>query len=149
MVWANNEHSVSAVEILKIIVSCLATCIGLVVIVIGLKYAMDVFQLVFTMLHSPSALADPVEQLAASFGGNAFDIQLSDRTVPLAKMIALVIYCFGVLTCAFLTMALMQTGAKIVALTAGEKNALKQLLHSAFGRRMQPKKENKYKGDKN
>lgn len=148
MVWGNNENSVSVVEILKIIVSSVATCIGLVVIVIGLKYAMDVFQLIFTMLHSPSALADPVQQLAASFGGSAFDIQLSDRTVPLAKIIALVIYCFGVLTCAFLTMALMQTGAKIVSLTAGERSAVKQLLQSAFGRRMQPKEENKFKSEK-
>lgn len=149
MDWGNDENSVSVVEVLKIIVSCLATCIGLIVIVVGLKYAMDVFQLVFTMLHSPSVLADPVQQLAASFGGNAFDIQLSDRTVPLAKIIALVIYCFGVLTCAFLTMALMQTGAKIVSLTAGDRSAVKQLLQNAFGRRMQPKEEGEFKSEKN
>ncbi|MGD9947361.1 MAG: hypothetical protein AB7U29_02650 [Desulfobulbus sp.] len=137
----NRESSVSVVEILKLIISCLATCIGLIVIVIGLKYAMDVFQLVFTLLHSPFSLAEPIQQLAASFGGNAFDINLSDRTVPLAKIIALVVYCFGVFTCAFLTMALMQTGAKIVSLTTGDRSAVKQLLQSAFGRRLQPKEE--------
>jgi hypothetical protein len=104
-----------------------------------LKYAIDIFQLIFTMLRSPTALADPVHQLAATFGGNAFDIKLPDRTVPLAKIIALIIYCCGVLLSAFLTMALMQTGAKIVSLTAGDRSAVKQLLQSAFGNRARPK----------
>jgi hypothetical protein len=45
-------------------------------------------------------------------------------------------------------MALMQTGAKIVSLTAGERSAVKQLLQSAFGRRMQPKEDNKFKSEK-
>jgi hypothetical protein len=36
-------------------------------------------------------------------------------------------------------MALMQTGAKIVSLAASDRTAVKQLLHSAFGRRMKPR----------
>lgn len=141
MYLGDQDNSLSVVEIFKLIISGLATCAGLVVVIIGLKYSLDIFNLIFTILHSPSYLADPVQQLAASFGGDAFDIVLSDRTVPLAKFIALVIYCFGVLTCAFLTMAMMQTGAKMVSLTAGDKGAIKQLLQNAFGRGMQPKEE--------
>jgi len=137
----DNDKSLSIVEVLKLIISGLATCAGLVVVIIGLKYSLDVFDLIFTMLHSPSYLTDPVQQLAASFGGDAFDIVLSDRTIPLAKFIALVVYCLGVLTCAFLTMAMMQTGAKMVSLTAGDKGAIKQLLQHAFGRRLQPREE--------
>jgi hypothetical protein len=135
----NQTNTLPTVETLKIVVSLLATCIGLAVIVIGLNYAMDIFQLIFTLLKSPAVLTDPIGQLAASFGGTAFDLKLSDRTIPVAKMIALVIYCFGLLIGAFLTMALMQTGAKIVALTAGDRSAVKQLLQSAFGSKMQPK----------
>ncbi|MGE4559417.1 MAG: hypothetical protein AB7E77_04420 [Desulfobulbus sp.] len=131
----------STVENLKGIISVVATCIGLVVIIIGITYAMDVFQLMLAMLHSPSTLAGPIQELATTFGGNAYDLALSDRTVPVAKIVALVIYCFGVFTCAFLTMALMQTGAKIVSFTIGESNAVKQLLKKAFGRRMQPEAE--------
>ncbi|WP_245590257.1 hypothetical protein [Desulfobulbus elongatus] len=126
-------------DTLKRVVHLMATCLGLAVIVIGLVYAIDVFRLILTMLNSPSALADPVRELAASFGGSAFDVKLPDRTVPLANLIALVVYCCGVLAGAFLTMALMQTGAKIVSLTAGDRTAIKQMLQSAFGSRMQPK----------
>ena len=142
MLSDNGEKDTPLVDTVKKIIGCIATCIGLVVLLIGLKYAVDVFQLILTMLKSPSILTDPVQQLATTFGGNAFDLKLPDRTVPLAKIIALIIYCCGVLLSAFLTMALMQTGAKIVSLTAGDRNAVKQLLQSAFGNRARPKTSN-------
>ena len=139
MPFAEDEDAISIMEILKRIVQIAATCLGLAVIVIGLYYAMDVFHLILNMLKSPSTLSEPVRELADSFGGRAFDIRLPDRTIPLASLIALVVYCLGVLICAFLTMALMQTGAKIVSLTAGDRTAVKQILQNAFGSRMQPK----------
>ena len=77
--------------------------------------------------------------MASSFGGSAFDLKLSDRTVPLANIMALMLYCCGALLSAFLTLALMHTGAKIVSLTAGDRSAVKQLLQSAFGSSLQPK----------
>ncbi len=40
----------SVVEIIRNIISLLATCVGLVVIIIGLKYAMDIFQLIQSAL---------------------------------------------------------------------------------------------------
>ena len=128
-----------AVETIKKIVSLLATFIGLAVIIVGLKYAIDIFQLIFAILKSPASLTGPIQQMAASIGGSAFDLKLTDRTVPLANIMALIVYCGGALLSAFLTLALMHTGAKIVSLTAGDRSAVKQLLQSAFGNSMQPK----------
>ena len=127
------------VETIKKIISLIATCIGLAVIIIGLKYAMDIFELIFNILQSPGSLTVPIQQMASSFGGSAFDLKLSDRTVPLANIMALMLYCCGALLSAFLTLALMHTGAKIVSLTAGDRSAVKQLLQSAFGSSLQPK----------
>jgi hypothetical protein len=133
------DDPVPAVETIKKIISLLATFIGLAVIIVGLKYAIDIFQLIFTILKSPASLTGPIQQMASSIGGNAFDLKLTDRTVPLANIIALMVYCGGALLSAFLTLALMHTGAKIVSLTAGDRSAVKQLLQSAFGSSMQPK----------
>ena len=127
------------VETIKKIISLIATCIGLAVIIIGLKYAMDIFELIFNILQTPGSLTVPIQQMASSFGGSAFDLKLSDRTVPLANIMALMLYCCGALLSAFLTLALMHTGAKIVSLTAGDRSAVKQLLQSAFGSSLQPK----------
>jgi len=139
MLPEEREGAAPVVETIKIIISLIATCIGLAIILIGLKYTIDIFQLIFTILRSPASLTDPVQQLASSFGGSAFDLKLTDRIVPLANIMALIVYCFGIVLSTFLTMALMQTGAKIVSLTAGDRSAVKQLLRSAFGRNLKPK----------
>lgn len=138
MSFASDEHQISVVDTLKKIINLATTCIGLIVVIVGLKYAIDVFQLIFSMLKAPDLLTGPIRQLAASFGGTAFDLKLPDRTIPLSNILALIIYCCGIAVGAFLTMALMQTGAKIVALTTGDQGAVRQLLQSAFGRRMRP-----------
>lgn len=133
------EEPMPAVEIIKKIISLVATCLGLAIIVIGLKYAMDIFQLIFTILKSPVLLTVPIQEMAQSIGGSAFDLKLENRAVPLANIMALTVYCGAALLSAWLTMALMHTGAKIVSLTAGDKSAVKQLLQSAFGSSPQSK----------
>ena len=128
------------VETIKTIISLLATILGLVVIIIGLKYAMDIFQLVFTILKSHAYLTGVIHQMAESIGGSAFDLKLEGRAaVPLANIMALMVYCCGSLLLAWLTLVMMHTGAKIVSLTAGDRRAVKELLQSAFGRRLKPK----------
>lgn len=138
---SQNEGTAPILESIKIFISLAATCLGLAVIVIGLKYATDIFQLIFTILKTPSYLTGPIQQMAESIGGSAFDLRLEGRSVPLANIMALMVYCCGALLSAWLTLALMHTGAKIVALTAGDKNAIRKILQNAFGNNLQPKSE--------
>jgi hypothetical protein len=135
------ETSAPAVETIKDIISLVATCIGLAVIIIGLKYAMDIFQLIFTILKSPTYLTEPIQQMAKIIGGSTFDGKLEGGTVFLANIMALTVYCCGALLCAWLTLALMHTGAKIISLTVGDRSAVKKLLQSAFGNSLQPKEK--------
>ena len=134
-----NKEIFPVVETIKNIISLVATCIGLAVIIIGLRYAMDIFQLVFTILKSPAYLTGAIQQMAESIGGSAFDLRLDGRAVPLANIMALTVYCCGAFLIAWLTLALMHTGAKIVSLTAGDRSAVKQILKSAFGSSLQPR----------
>jgi hypothetical protein len=139
MLGASDEGATPVVEVVRAIVSLVATCLGLAVIIIGLFYAMEVFRLIFSTLQTPVVLTEPIRQLAESFGGDAFNLALKDRSIPLAKLLALIVYCGGGLLAAWLTLAIMHTGANIVSLTAGDRSAVKKLLQSAFGSRMQPK----------
>lgn len=134
-----NETLAPVVETIKNIISLVATCIGLAVIIIGLKYAMDIFQLIFTILKSPTYLTDPIQQIAGIIGGSASDRRLEGGTVFLTNIMALTVYCCGALLCAWLTLALMHTGAKIVSLNVGDRSAVKKLLQSTFGNNLQPK----------
>jgi hypothetical protein len=139
MMSSYEEDSTPIVEIIKSVISLIATCVGLAIIIIGLKYTMEIFQLIFSILQSPSNLTEPIRQLAESIGGNVFDITLEDRAIPMANLIALTVYCGGGLVSGWLTLAIMQTGAKIVSLTAGDRSAVTRILKTAFGKRMEPK----------
>jgi len=137
------EAPVPVVETIKNFISLLATCIGLAIIVIGLKYTMDIFLLIFTILKTPTLLQEPIRQIAEIIGGVAFDSKLEGGTMFLANITALTIYCCGALVCAWLTLALMQTGAKIVSLNLGDQHAVKRILQSAFGKNPQPEATSK------
>ena len=132
------KEPAAIVETLKSIISLVATCIGLGVIIIGLKYTVDVFQLVLTILKSPAYLTGVIREMAESIGGSAFDLRLDGRAIPLANIMALTVYCLGAFLIAWLTLALMHTGAKIVSLTTGDRSAVKHLLQSAFGGSLKP-----------
>jgi len=133
------EPTMPLVEIIKNITSLVATCVGLVAIIIGLKYAIDIFHIIFTILKSPTYLTGPIQQMAEVIGGSAFELNWEGRAVFLANIMALGIYCCGVLLCAWLTLALMHTGAKIVSLTAGDRSAVKKLIQSMSRSRREQK----------
>lgn len=133
------ENSTPFVEILKSFVSLIATLVGLVIIGIGLKYAIQVFDIIFAIIQSPATMTEPIKEMGLSLGGEVFDIKLADRSIPLANLMGLAVYCGGILLCAWLTLALMQAGAKIVSMTAGDRGAVKKILQTAFGKKMQPK----------
>ena len=100
---------------------------------------MDIFHLIFNILQSPTYLTEPIEQLARIVGGSLFGDKMEGGTIFLANTVALAVYCGGALVCAWLTLSLMYTGARIVSLTVGDRSAVKKLLQSAFGDRLQPK----------
>jgi hypothetical protein len=133
------ETATPAVETIKTIISLIATCIGLAIIVIGLIYAMDIFQQIFSILKSPTYMKEPVQQIADVIGENAFGGRVEGGTIFLTNIIAMIVYCCGILVGAWLTLTMMHTGAKIVSLNLGDHSAVKKLLQSAFGKKMQPK----------
>jgi hypothetical protein len=138
-----NETYAAVVETIKNIIGLVATCIGLAIIIIGLNYAMDIFQFIFTILKSPKYLTDPIHQVAEIIIGSTSGLKLEGGSGFLANTIALTVYCGGALLCAWLTLALMHTGAKIVSLTIGDRTAVKKILQNAFGKSLQPKSTTK------
>ncbi len=130
---SRRQNPLPAVETVKSVISLVATCLGLAIIIIGLRYTMEIFQLVFTILKSPAYLTGVIQEMADSIGGSAFDLRLDGRAVPLANIMALTVYCCGAFLIAWLTLAMMHTGAKIVSLTTDDRSAVKHLLRSAFG----------------
>jgi H+/Cl- antiporter ClcA len=123
----------SIIEGMKSLAGLLATLVGLGIMLVGLKYCVDILALIFGILKEPATMEAFVGRLAETIGGQNLDMTIDHKNIPVARIFALVFYCVGGLILAALSMALMRTGGAIVARTAGDREAIKQILQYAFG----------------
>jgi len=129
----------SSMETIKSIAAVIATVIGLIVMVIGLKYTVDIFYFIYDALRTPELLNGMIQDMANSIGGDAFTLNVGKKVFPMANIMALMVYCGGSVALAWVAMGLIRTGARIVSWTSGDREAVKQILHYAFGNAMRPK----------
>ena len=115
-----------------------ATLLGIVAIVVGLVYAVKIFDLVYTNLRTPGDFRGVIEQWASAVGGEELDVAFEGGRVPLASIVAVLIVGGGVVVLAWVAMGIMLTGAKIVSWTASERDAVKKILTHAFGPTRKP-----------
>lgn len=139
----SEEKNTSTMGTLRAGASLIATCAGLFIILVGLKYAVELVGLIFDILKNPLELQEVLKQLAVSIGGHAFDLPIGERNIPLANIMALMVYCCGALILTWLTIALIRTGARIVSWTSGDQEAVRQILQYAFGDTLRPKEKPK------
>ncbi|MEE4355383.1 MAG: hypothetical protein V2I97_02890 [Desulfococcaceae bacterium] len=137
------EEPASGMETFKKITVMAATCIGLLIILIGLKYTVDIFNLIYDALKEPEQLHEILVRLGENIGGDALDVTVGKKTIPISMIMALMVFCGGAVVLAWLAMALMQTGGKIVSWTAGDREAVKKILQYAFGDAMKVRKNGK------
>ncbi len=130
----------SGIETLKSAAAFAATCIGLVIMLFGLKYSIDIFNLIYDALRDPEKIHEILIRLGENIGGEALDVTIGKKIIPISMIISLMVFCGGSVILAWLAMALMQTGGKIVSWTSGDREAVKKILEYTFGEAMRPKK---------
>ncbi|MEZ4528804.1 MAG: hypothetical protein R2941_23075 [Desulfobacterales bacterium] len=130
----------SGMETLKSAAAFAATCIGLIIMLFGLKYSIDIFNLIYDALRDPEKIHEILIRLGENIGGDALDVTIGKKIIPISMIISLMVFCGGSVILAWLAMALMQTGGKIVSWTSGDREAVKKILQYAFGEAMKPKK---------
>ncbi|MGE0085193.1 MAG: hypothetical protein AB7S75_12320 [Desulfococcaceae bacterium] len=128
------------IETLKSAAAFAATCIGLIIMLFGLKYSIDIFNLIYDALREPEKIHEILIRLGENIGGEALDVTVGKKIIPISMIISLMVFCGGSVILAWLAMALMQTGGKIVSWTSGDREAVKKILQYTFGEAMRPKK---------
>ena len=128
----------SMIEQFTRVLRVLAVVIGIVAIVIGLVFAVKIFTLVHGGLQNPQKFQGVLQRWAPAVGGDELTIETETARVPLANVVAVVVLGGGTLLLGYLALGIMRTGAKIVAWTATDREAVKKLLTYAFGPRGKP-----------
>ena len=115
-----------------------ATILGLVIIVIGLIYALKVFDLVYGSLRSPEGFGEVFARWVAAIGGEEPNIEVEGEVIPLGPAFAIVIMGGGAFILCWVAMGFITTGAKVISWTVDERKAIQRLLKYAFGARAAP-----------
>ena len=123
----------SGIGVMGRLLRVFATLLGIVAIVVGLVYAVKIFDLVYSNLSAPADFQGVLTQWASAVGGEELDFVHEGGRVPLANIVAILVVGGGTLVLAWVAMGIMLTGAKIVSWTAGDRDAVKKILTHAFG----------------
>jgi len=115
-----------------------ASILGLILIIIGLLYALRIFGGVYDAIRDPAGISGLITRWAEEFGGDELTVELREKQLPLARALGIAVLGVGAIILAWLALGVMLAGAKIISWTTGDREAVKSVLRSAFGSRMRP-----------
>ena len=105
---------------------------------IGLIYATNIFMLILGALKNPTAAQSVMTQWMTVLGGDQLGFTIQGVGFPGATLLAIVILGALTVILPWLAIALLTTGAKILAWTLGDKEAIKKILTHTFGPGLNP-----------
>ena len=117
----------------------LAAAMGIVVVVIGVLFAMKMFYAIFAALQAPKDVQPLLEQWISVLGKDELDLTIGKDTLPLARILATVVLGGGAVVLTWIAMGLIVTGAKVVSWTTSDREAIKRILRDAFGAQGKPR----------
>lgn len=125
------DNPCSRMEVIKAWASLAASVVGILVMLVGLKYAVNIISFVFDVLKSPENIETAILHWQKVL--NLSQTGLTVGGIDLSSIQVLVILGVGFIFVGWLAMGLMKTGAHIVSLTASDRDAVKKVLRYAFG----------------
>jgi len=112
--------------------------IGLVVLVVGVFFAIRLFGAIYATLSDPTPKEQIVEKWAQFVGGDELNVVVQDRTYRPARQVAIFCLGLGTFLLVWVTLGIAAAGAKIISLTASDREAIKRILTHAFGAQRKP-----------
>jgi len=135
--YGHQEESFAAsVEKLRDALRVIATLIGVIAVVVGFFFAMRLCAALYSGLAKPEKFNSAIDKWERTLGGEELDLVVEGKHYPLARPLAIALLGGGTFVLVWIVMGIMITGAKIVSVTASDKEAVKKILRHAFGAEM-------------
>ncbi len=125
------QHDLPIGDILQQVVRFGGAFVGIVLIVIGLAFAMKIFGVIVATLNAPGNIRTLVEDWTRIVGNEQLTVLYEGKEIAVGPVIAVGILGVGALVLVSISMQLITNGAKVISITLGEREALKQLFKQA------------------
>ena len=121
-------------------IRAIAGILGVIAIAVGLYYATRVFGLVFAALNDPVTFQATLDKWVTAVGAKELDIAVEGTSTVIhgARPLALATLGGGAFILSWIAIGITLAGAKIVAWTLSDREAVKQILTHAFGPSRRP-----------
>ncbi len=109
--------------------------LGLLAMLFGILYASRIFNRLFAALKDPVALETTFQQWTHTLGLSELSLQIAENHIPLGNLFTILVLGLMLLLLVWLALKLVITGAKVLAWSLGEREAVKQILEHSLGKR--------------
>ena len=120
-------------ETLMQLLRAFTAILGLIGIIIGMVYVTRVFNLIYNALQAPESFQLVFEQWVSAVGDAHMEIKVGETIYPGARFAGILIIGGGTLALAWIAMAFMMAGAKMVSWSLGDRQAIKKILEHTLG----------------
>ena len=128
----------SSVTTLGNLVRVAATVLGLVAIIVGLVYAVKIFDVVYHNVRQPEGVSATIDKWEDVLGADEFVVNIQNDEIRYGRVVTIAVIGVAALALVHIAMGIMAVGAKIVSITAGDREAVKKILTHAFGPTQRP-----------
>jgi hypothetical protein len=105
---------------------------GIVIIIVGLTMVLKIFGSIHDILVEPEAVDDLIGRWAKAMGGGDAPIKIEGTEVNLGRFAATIFLGMGGYVLSRIALSIMQSGARIVQMTTGDKEAVKRIIQQAL-----------------
>ena len=116
----------------------IAAVLGIVLIIIGLIYAVKMFSAIYTALQNPEDVQPLIDRWTAAIGASGLSFTIGENTYNIAKPFVVIILGIGSVVLAHIAIGLVIAGAKVISWTTSDREAVKRILTHAFGSQKPP-----------
>ncbi|MCH8513789.1 MAG: hypothetical protein LAT83_19340 [Kiritimatiellae bacterium] len=110
-----------------------ASVAGVIAIILGISYAFSLLGLIRSNITSPDTAGPLIQEWAEQFGGSDLQVMIGEQNVPLALIFAIVFVGGGAFVLAWLSLALVVVGSRVLSWTLTDRAAIQKILTHTFG----------------
>lgn len=127
------DKSILNKDNLRIFANLLITFVGLLMVVIGFYLSIKIFFKIFDTLLYPEHIREILSAWSQTLEWSALEFDLQGKKLSFGKSFALAALTIGAFLLVSIALAIVRTGARIIAFATEEREAIKDILQYSFG----------------
>lgn len=127
------DEGIFTKENLRVGANLFVTLIGVLMVLIGLYFSIKLFFQIFDALLYPEHIRELLMAWSQTMEWHVLEVDFQGKTLSFGRSFALVVIGIGGFLLVSIALAMVRTGARIIAFATEEREAIKDILQYSLG----------------